>query len=163
MSQKYVVVQGAMCKCKFGNAPDALKVNSHQKYYANDTQASQKLIATTMELGGGTFQANTFGLCKLQPTGNSYKPCQIVVTQWKGFYKNADLGNGGHVLVEDSKAICPIAGSPCIQITNHGQSMAGSAQNAADADADAQRQINPMVDTRGLNQEAATVQEVTVI
>ncbi|MBW1296751.1 DUF4280 domain-containing protein [Aquimarina litoralis] len=162
MSQKYAVVQGAMCKCQFGDGPDKLKVLSHSKYYANDSDGAEKLLATSMELGGATFEKNTFGQCKLQPTGSSFKPCQIIVTKWDGFYENVEFSNGGKVLLEDSKATCPIAGSPCISILNHGQSPAGSSSNSEDANADAQRQMNPMVDSRDLQVEESDVKEIIV-
>ncbi len=162
MSQKFAVVQGAMCKCQFGDFPDKLKVLSHSKYYANDSDGADKLLATTMEIGGSTFEKNTFGQCKLQPTGSSFKPCQIVVTKWDGCYENVEFSNGGKVLLEDSKATCPISGSPCISILNHGQTPAGSSSNAEDANSDVQRQINPMVDSRALLMEESNIEEVIV-
>ncbi|PKV50746.1 uncharacterized protein DUF4280 [Aquimarina sp. MAR_2010_214] len=160
MSQKYVVVQGAKCKCQFGDGSDTLKITSHSKYYANDKDTADKLIATTMELGGATFEANTFGQCKLQPTGSSFKPCQIVVTKWDGFYEDVTFGNNGQILVEDSKAICPIAGSPCISIISHGQSSAGSVSSAKEADSNVHQQINPMVDTDGIDKEESNIEQV---
>ena len=51
MAEKHIVVQGAMCKCQFGQAPDKIKVLSHKKEYANDKDASKKLIVTTKEIG----------------------------------------------------------------------------------------------------------------
>ncbi|GAA4107067.1 hypothetical protein GCM10022393_02010 [Aquimarina addita] len=143
MSKKFVVVKGAQCECKFGDSPDALKITSHSKYYASDKNGADKLIATTMELGGATFQSNTFGKCKLQPTGSSYKPCQIVVSKWIGFYQDVELGNGGKILVEDSKAVCPISGSPCISITDHGQAAEGSV-SSGNEDQQVQQQLNPL-------------------
>ena len=119
MSKRFVLVQGAQCTCQFGDTPDILKVLSHSKYYASDASAADKLIGTTMELGGATFEKNTFGQCKLQPTGSSFKPCQIVVSKWDLPYENLNLGNGGQVLTETSKAVCPIAGSPCISVIKH--------------------------------------------
>ncbi len=41
MAEKHIVVQGATCKCQFGQAPDKLKVFTHQKEYANDKDASK--------------------------------------------------------------------------------------------------------------------------
>ncbi|WP_025739959.1 DUF4280 domain-containing protein [Aquimarina pacifica] len=146
MSQKHAVVQGAKCKCQFGDVPDTLQVLSNTKIYANDSQGSQKLIATTMEIGGATFQANTFGQCKMQPTGSSFKPCQIVITKWDGAYEETMLSNGSQVLLEDSKATCPIGGSPCISIIDHGQSTEGSAGSEQNSNAGVQSQVNPMVD-----------------
>ncbi len=162
MSQKFAVVQGAMCTCQNGDFPDKLKVLSHQKYYANDSEGSEKLLATSMEIGGATFEKNTFGQCKLQPTGSSFKPCQIVITQWDGVYENTELGNGGKLLLEDSKAICPIAGSACISIMNHGQSQPGTADNTEDTNTDMHQQMNPMVDINDIGNQESEIEEVIV-
>jgi hypothetical protein len=35
--------------------------------------------------------------------GSSYKPCQAVITEWKGFYDKVTLSNQGKILLEDSK------------------------------------------------------------
>ncbi|WP_165750319.1 DUF4280 domain-containing protein [Cellulophaga sp. Z1A5H] len=142
MSSKYMVVQGALCECQFGDFPDKLKVMSQNKIYANDSKASNKLIASTMEIGGSTFEKNTFGQCKMQPTGSSFKPCQIVITQWDGAYKNVELANGGQILLEDSKATCPMGGSPCISILQHGQT---NEQNISSEENAVVEQINPLV------------------
>ncbi|WP_430909422.1 DUF4280 domain-containing protein [Maribacter sp. 2-571] len=149
MSSKHIVVQDALCECQFGDFPDKLKVLSQQKIYANDNKASKKLVATTMEIGGATFEKNTFGQCKMQPTGSSFKPCQIVVTKWEGFYKNVELTNGGQILLEDSKAICPIGGSPCISILFHGQTSEQTVNSSSEDEAVAQ-QVNPLVDLEDL-------------
>lgn len=149
MSSKYAVVQGALCECEFGDFPDKLKVRSQHKIYANDSNASNKLIATTMEIGSTTFEKNTFGQCKMQPMGSSFKPCQIVITQWEGFYDNVELANGGKILLEDSKAICPIGGSPCISILFHGQTNEQSI-NANSENEEIAEQINPLVSLEDL-------------
>ncbi len=149
MSSKHIVVQDALCECQFGDFPDKLKVLSQQKIYANDNKASKKLVATTMEIGGATFEKNTFGQCKMQPTGSSFKPCQIVVTKWEGFYKNVELTNGGQILLEDSKAICPIGGNPCISILFHGQTSEQTVNSSSEDEAVAQ-QVNPLVDLEDL-------------
>ncbi|MBU2946311.1 DUF4280 domain-containing protein [Zobellia uliginosa] len=149
MSSKYVVVQDALCECEFGDFPDKLKVLSQQKIYANDNKASNKLIATTLEIGGATFEKNTFGQCKMQPMGSSFKPCQIVITQWEGSYENVELTNGGQILLEDSKAICPIGGSPCISILFHGQTNEQSI-NATTENEEVAEQINPLVSLEDL-------------
>ena len=151
MSSKHAVVQGAMCKCQFGDFPDKLKVLSQTKNYANDSNGSQKLIASTMEIGGATFEKNTFGQCKLQPTGSSFKPCQIVITKWDNVYEKVTLSNQGKILLENSKANCVISGSPSISIINHGQTAEGSVSDTDDSDEDAQAQINPMVDLKKLD------------
>ena len=98
MSTGHVVVDGAICKCQFGDVPDVLVVQSQQKGYINDN-ASKKLIANTMDLGS-PFKAKTFGQCKLQPMGSSFKPCMPMVTQWQEFYDKVILSNQGQILTE---------------------------------------------------------------
>ncbi|AZA77532.1 DUF4280 domain-containing protein [Chryseobacterium sp. G0186] len=148
MAEKHIVVQGAMCKCQFGQAPDKLKVLSHQKEYANDKDASKKLIVTTKEIGGATFEKNTFGNCT--KNGGPPPPCKIMVTEWQKFYEKVQLSYGGYIILEDSKAICAVAGTPCIEIIDHGQKAEASQQNFKNADKDVQQQINPLVDTESM-------------
>ena len=144
MAEKHIVVQGAICKCQYGQAPDTLKVLSHDKEYANDKDASKKRIATTKEIGGATLEKNTFGNC-LKIGGNPPPPCKPVITEWKDFYNKVTLSNGGNILLEDSKAVCAIAGTPCIEIIDHGQRTEASAQNFKNTNKEIQRQINPLV------------------
>ncbi|KXH85328.1 DUF4280 domain-containing protein [Chryseobacterium kwangjuense] len=151
MAEKHIVVQGAMCKCQFGQAPDKLKVLSHEKEYANDKQASKKLIVTTKEIGAATFEKNTFGNCTKM--GSPPPPCKIMVTEWKDYYEKVQLNNGGYIIVETSKAVCAIAGTPCIEIIDHGQRTEGSPQNFKNADQDVQQQINPLVDSEEMYNE----------
>ena len=161
MSEKHAVVQGATCECQFGDYPDKLKVLTQTKNYANDNKGSQKLIATTMEIGGATFEKNTFGQCKLQPTPGGFRPCKIAVTKWDGFYEEVILSNGGNILLEDSKATCVISGSPSITVVNHGQTAEGSIENSKNADADVHSQINPLIDVNELNNEDS-IEEVII-
>ncbi len=151
MAEKHVVVQGAMCRCQFGQAPDKLKVLTHQKEYANDKAASKKLIVTTKEIGGATFEKNTFGNCTKM--GGPPPPCKIMVTEWQNFYDKVQLSNGGFIIVEDSKAVCAVAGTPCIEIIDHGQRAEASSQNFKNADKDVQQQINPLVDAEEMRKE----------
>lgn len=151
MAEKHIVVQGAMCKCQFGQAPDKLKVLTHQKEYANDKEASKKLIVTTKEIGGATFEKNTFGNCTKM--GSPPPPCKIMVTEWQDFYDKVQLSNGGHIIVENSKAICAVAGTPCIEIIDHGQRAEASQQNFKNADKDVQQQLNPLVDSESMYKE----------
>ena len=155
MSEKHVVVHGATCKCKFSEDPkatDVLEVKSQKKHFANDKGADKKLIATSKETGQ-TLKKNTFGNCKLQPTGSSYKPCQAVITQWSGFYEKVTLSNQGKILVEDSKAECPIGGADCIEITKHGQKAEVGKQQMQKADRDVLKQINPLLNLKSLRGE----------
>lgn len=146
MSGKHVVVQGATLKCKFSEKPqtDILKVKSQNKHFANDKDASKKLIATTKEIGQ-TLEKNTFGNCKLQPIGSSYKPCQAIINQWSDFYEKVTMSNQGKILTEDSKASCPIGGPDCITVVKHGQKVELSKQNVKSARELLIRQINPLV------------------
>lgn len=151
MSEKHIVVQGAICKCQFGQVPDKIKVLSHKKEYANDKSASQKLIVTTKEIGGATLEKNTFGNCPKM--GNPPPPCKPVITEWQMFYDKVKLSNGGYIITEDSKAVCAIAGTPCIEIIDHGQKTEASQQNFKNADNDVQQQINPLVDSNEMTEE----------
>ena len=147
MASKHIVVQGATVKCKFSVAPqtDTLKVLSQSKHFANDKEAGDKLIATDKEIGQ-TLQKNTFGNCKMQPTGNSYLPCQAVITKWSSVYEKVTLSNKGKILLEDSKATCPIGGPDCIEITKHGQKGGASKQDAKKANQAVLQVLNPLAD-----------------
>ncbi|MBO6185875.1 MAG: DUF4280 domain-containing protein [Chryseobacterium sp.] len=158
MAEKHIVVQGAMCKCQFGQAPDNLKVLSHQKEYANDKSATKKLIVTTKEIGTTTFEKNTFGSCTKM--GSPPPPCKVMVTEWQNFYDKVQLSNGGYIILEDSKAICAIAGTPCIEIIDHGQRAEASQQNFKNADQDVQQQINPLIDSESMYKEQASAKGV---
>jgi len=147
MSEKHIVVQGATVKCKFSVEPklDKLKVKTQSKHYANDKDASKKLIATDKEIGQ-TLEKNTFGKCKMQPNGSGdYLPCQAVITKWSGFYAKVTLSNKGKILLESSKATCPIGGPDCITVDKHGQKAEPGKQNAKKAKPQVSNQINPLV------------------
>ncbi|MBT2622260.1 MULTISPECIES: DUF4280 domain-containing protein [Chryseobacterium] len=139
MSEKHLVCQGATCKCNFGTTPDKLKVKTQSKRYINDKDGGDKLIATHMDIGK-TFEKNTFGSCaKL-----NNNPCQVIVTQWSGFYEKITLqDNSGKVLLEDSKATCPIGGPDCIMIINHGQTAEATKKNAKNADKEVLTEMLP--------------------
>ncbi|KUJ61753.1 hypothetical protein AR687_11075 [Flavobacteriaceae bacterium CRH] len=153
MSEKHIVVQGATCKCKFSVEPkmDKLKVKTQTKHYANDKDGKDKLIATDKEIGQ-TLEKNTFGKCKMQPNGSGdYLPCQATITKWSGFYEKTTLSNQGKLLLEDSKATCPIGGPDCIEIDKHGQVTEPSQQNFKNSNPDVQNQINPLLDLKGMS------------
>jgi hypothetical protein len=156
MSEKSIVVQGATLKCKFSVEPktDVLKVKTHSKHCANDKEGSDKLIATTKEIGQ-TMEANTFGKCKMQPLpGGQYKPCQAVITEWKEFYDKVTLSNNGQILTEKSKATCPIGGPDCISVDKHGQKTEANSQNAKNTNPQVQAQLNPMVNLKDMEDTA---------
>jgi hypothetical protein len=147
MSDKHVVVQGATVKCKFSVEPklDKLEVKTHTKHYANDKEAEKKLIATDKEIGQ-TLEKNTFGKCKMQPNGSGdYLPCQAVITKWSGFYDKITLSNQGKILLENSKATCPIGGPDCITIDKHGQKAEASEKHFKKTNPEVLKQISPLV------------------
>jgi hypothetical protein len=147
MSDKHVVVQGATVKCKFSVEPklDKLEVKTHSKHYANDKDAEKKLIATDKEIGQ-TLEKNTFGKCKMQPNGSGdYLPCQAVITKWSGFYDKITLSNKGKILLENSKATCPIGGPDCITVDKHGQKAEASKQHFKKTSPEVLKQISPLV------------------
>lgn len=146
MSEKHMVVQGAICKCTLSVAPqtDTLQVKTQSKHFANDNAGTKKLLATTKDIGK-TFEKNTFGKCKNQPTGNDYLPCQIQITKWSKFYEKVTLSNQGKILLEDSKATCAMGAPDCIEITDHGQISEPSEQNFKNANPDVQNKINPLL------------------
>lgn len=129
MGAKHIVVQGATCQCNFGATPDKLVVKSHNHETANDKAGTEKFIATHKELGA-TFEKNTFGPCQKQPIPGGYKTCEAVVAKWVGHYEKITLRNKGKVLIESSKATCPIGGPDCISIEKHGQKGEGSQQQS---------------------------------
>lgn len=144
MSLKEKVVQGAICKCKFGTTPDKLVVLTHQKWYANDKDGKEKLLATNKDIGT-PFQNKTFGACAKM----NNKPCTPAVTKWDGYYEKEKYNPpGGYVLTEDSKATCPIGGPQCIEIIKSGQMGQPTAKNLQNSDEDLQAQVNPLVNMK---------------
>ena len=138
MAEKHLVCQGAICICKFGKTPDKLKVLSQTQKYINDPDGAKKLLVTTMDLGP-TFEKNTFGSC----TKQNNNPCIASVMEWKGCYEEVTLANGGKILLEDSKATCPVGGAGCIEIIFHGQVAEMGAQNEENADEEVLVQLYP--------------------
>ena len=116
---------------------------SHKKHYANDKNGTTKLIVTTKEVGTSTLEKNTFGNCTKQSW--PYPPCKPNITVWENFYNQVTFSNDGNLILEDSKAICAIAGEPCIEIIDHGQRAEANAQNFKNTNPDVQQQLNPLV------------------
>ncbi|MDQ8011022.1 MAG: DUF4280 domain-containing protein [Flavobacterium nitrogenifigens] len=150
MSEEHFVVQGATCKCKLSqdsSKTDKLKVKSQSKHFGNDN-GSNKLIATTKELGQ-TLENNSFGNCLKQPLGNNqYKKCIVNIIQWDNFHEKITLSNQGKKLLENSKATCSMGAPDCIEIVNHGQTAEPGEQNFKNINPMVHNLINPMVDVR---------------
>lgn len=148
MSEKHLVCQGATCQCQFGKTPDKLKVLTQTKRFINDNKGAEKLIASHMDIGK-TFEKNTFGSCAKM----NNNPCQVVVTEWKGFYDQVTIvENNGNPLLEDSKATCPVGAPDCIAITFHGQTAEVSQQNVENGDDQVLAQLLPGVNFKDLGE-----------
>jgi len=66
---------------------------------------------------------------------------------WSAAYeKIAYEENGGHPLLEDSKATCPIGGTDCISIINNGQICEITAQNIKNARKEVVAVLCPLLD-----------------
>jgi len=152
MAEKHIVVDGAICMCNFGATPDKLKVLSNQKEYANDMEGRKLYIASTMDVGS-PFQNGTFGVCaKLRG------PCKSAVLQWNGFYEKTTLSNNGKVLLEDSKATCPVGGTDCIRILFHGQIAEPEKQNFKKVSPTIAKVLNPLIEIREMENDYKEVE-----
>lgn len=144
MSLKEKVVQGALCQCQFGTTPDKLKVLTQQKYFINDLNGSSKLAATHKDIET-TFEKNTFGSCKKK----NNTPCTVTVTEWSGFYEKEKYSPpDGYILLQDSKATCPVGGKDCISIMKTGQMGEPSQSSIQNADDELQSHVNPIIDIK---------------
>lgn len=138
MAGKFFVVQGAICTCQYGTAPDQLEISSNEKDYINDSNGSMKPIGSTKDIGQ-PFKAKTFGYCsKIRSS------CSMNVTEWQNFYEKVTLANNGKILTEESKATCALGAPSCIKFEFHGQTAAVSPEQAAASDANAMATLNPM-------------------
>jgi hypothetical protein len=145
MSLKEKVVQGATCMCNFGTTPDTLKVLTHSKHYINDHEGNKKLAATHKDIGP-TFEKNTFGSCKKM----NNNPCSAVVTEWSGYYEKEKYSPpDGYILLEDSKATCPIGGKDCIKIIKTGQIGEPTQKHLQNADEELQSHVSPFINLKG--------------
>lgn len=155
MGAKHGVVDGATLQCKFSESPqtDILKVKTQKKVFVNDKDGNKKFIATDKDIGK-TLEKNSFGKCTLQPTSSGNLPCQAVITAWLEPYKVVTLEeNGGKILLEDSKATCPIGGPGCIEIKKHGQKNIGSKQDSRKSNDDKVTAVNPIADNKKFKED----------
>jgi len=143
-----LVCQGATCTCTMaGGATAKLKVITQKKHYINDSNGSEKPIATDKEISVASLNFKT---CK--PGTNSAHPCTAQL-KWKGFYDAVVLENGGSPLLDSSTAKCSTDGGS-ITILMHGQSGGGvSSGQTAEADENAHSQVNPLVSLGAIKHE----------
>lgn len=137
MADKHFVVQGAVCKCSFGNTSSKLQVSATSEYI-NDHIGSTKAVASTSETGN-PFAPGTFGSCTF-----SRNACTPAITQWLGFSSNITLSGGGKILTESSTAICGVSGLPCISISYHGQTADMAPHSDNNAHAESTQAFNPL-------------------
>lgn len=114
------------------------------------------LIATDKEIGQ-TMQRNSFGKCNKQPSGTDYLPCQINITKWNGVYQKVTYSRKGRVLLEDSKATCPMGAPNCITITDHGQTANLSQKNINNTAPQILAEILPRVNFHDFDDEALII------
>lgn len=162
MSEKHFVVHGATCQCQFSEVPqtDILQVKTQSKHYANDSEGKEKLVATNKEIGQ-TMKKNTFGNCKKQPSGSSFLPCQIVITEWSGFYEKVTYSNKGKPLLENSKATCPMGAKDCITIKDHGQTAELTEKNTKNSSPEVLSELLPGVNFSELDDTVLMINNVS--
>ena len=78
-----------------------------------------------------------------------------IISQCYYPYEKVTLSNQGKILIEDSKAGCPVGGPKCIEIFKHGQIAEVGSQQMQKADRDALKQINPLLNPDELEDEMA--------
>ncbi|CAL1516480.1 peptidoglycan DD-metalloendopeptidase family protein [Chitinophaga sp. MM2321] len=111
----FLVCQGALCRCDKAVLPAYLLVTAHRKYYINDTEGTEKLIATDQDKDTRSLN---FGSC--MATGKP-EPCMAqLLWQIDNKEQRLLLSNGAYPLPENAKAICTARGGK-ISILQHGQ------------------------------------------
>lgn len=154
MADKHFVVQGALCKCNFGNTINKIRVSGRDEYF-NDAMGESKPVASTKDTGN-PFMPGAFGYCSF-----THSTCTPAVTKWNGAYPGITLSDEGNILTEESKAICAAAGSPCISIVDHGQVTTLTEGNANGKSTDTTSALNPLV-THPIRKENPVVQTISV-
>jgi hypothetical protein len=141
---KHYIVDGAKCTCKFGASPGMLKASSQKKVVIN----AGRRMATSKELQN-TFYPPGFGQCNFSWPP---KPCAPMITQWLNVFRFMRLPGGAFPLMPDSKGICAVSGTPCVEITDHGQIEIPGAAHAKNATAEHQSDLDPGGSPAGLSE-----------
>jgi len=116
MSNKIYVLDGALLECNQGFTPAKLLVTENKK-----VKIQGQFKATDMDVQ----VPQTFGQCKLKPSGNSYRPCVPALQKWTKTTKKSNLGGSKKWLFNDSECMCATGGK--ITITDTTQlNLAGS-------------------------------------
>lgn len=109
MGKKYVL-DGAMLQCNQGMKPAKLLVTQNKK-----VKIQGKFQATDKE----TQVPETFGQCKLKPSGSSYLPCVPALQPWTKTAKKSTLGGSKKFLFDDSECMCATGGK--VTVIQHAQ------------------------------------------
>ena len=150
----YLVCKGAFCKCNLGSSPFVrLQITTHGKYYLNDMQGNEKLVATVKD---NTFPAPLFGSC----SSNNGKPCNY--TPEKIWEINAGdehpQAGGNKILTTNGKITCPAKpGGGTITIVMHGQSQNVSEDDVEDYSADMSDAINCFADSDEITEKKKNI------
>ncbi len=99
-----------MLQCDQGMKPAKLLVTQNQK-----VKIQGKFQATDKE----NQVPETFGLCKLKPSGNTYLPCVPALQPWTKTAEKSTLGGSKKFLFEDSECMCATSGK--VTIIQHAQ------------------------------------------
>ncbi len=76
-------------------------------------------------------------------------PCTATVTEWSGYYEKEKYSPpDGYILLEDSKATCPIGGKDCIKIIKTGQISEPTNNNLKNSDEELQSHVNPFINMK---------------
>jgi len=166
---RMLVCAGAMCVCDKAASPNPVKLQvlSHQKFFVNDADGTEKFLATTKEKD---ILALNFNQCKV-PDPSKPVPCSAQL-EWQDFYEGVELPGGAYVLTEKSTAVCTAKGGK-ITIKTHGQQMAINTGHLEQACTSNWNAVNPMIKEEDVhilqhdqdmnNEPGAPIEKIAVI
>ena len=153
MEGKEFIVEGAICKCKFGSTPAKIKVLENDYFRINGT----KLGATTQTLGN-VFEVPGFGKCSI---GTPSKPCVPAIVQWTDFYNGIKTSYGGQLLTNASKGTCSCGCPDCIEFITTGQIPVPGLKQLEEATAEQQGELDCMGEPSALSEYS--VDEIVMV
>ena len=148
--RRLFIADGATCMCKFGSAPGRLKVISHDLLYIN---AFHKM-GTSGELQNA-FYPPAFGTCTYSSPYT--RPCSPAVINWTELYKDMRVMGLYYPLMPESKATCALAGTPCIDIIDHGQIEILGPSQIKNRTSEFQSDLDPLGNLRELDEEEFSI------
>ncbi|WP_438710541.1 PAAR-like protein [Aquimarina muelleri] len=147
-----LVCKNATCSCEFGGPPAKLQVTSHQKYYINDPQGAEKLVALDTD---NQFLPATFVSCTKDLP---YKQCKYAPqpgVKWEGPEHFTECDNKPVIL--DSYALtCPIYQGK-ITIQHHGQTQGTTTSQVVQSNPDTCAQLSGLLTEEELAEAARKV------